>query len=693
MTTPVTVVLIPADPLVALQSHVLSWNGELDEDAVAFAGHPQTTDILNSDICRLLLSRKSDSNHNNEDGVTLRDVNQGDVTEIPLLRPLHDYPGLYAYYLQDPCSALPRTPNVRATRLAMACGLLSMRLSGDILMVRSHPTRQPHWYSLSVEDVYGACEVSPDLRKIMQLQAVHREQVERIIQTEAEAASETIGTTLFWLLNAAQQNYHDAAAVARMAEVMKYDRVDRNEQFDSRPEEIDLSSDDDINIQDEDSSVNTDDKNDNDKNADEPTLTSRGASIPCVFVAKSPLCLHCRRPTSNLCLDCHGAYFCPPPRDCRQEGWSHSCQCSTWRRYVSRRDKLSSFEYLDSSWQTLLVGRDFQLSEEPYKDFLKSQLGLSIEQETQSGVNNSQRVTSNSWWRTETDGWAGGQSASAKQVDPTVRKTYEDGFAPLSSHQIPRQRRLTDQDFERAGIHTKNTVGLWKLASWQDYYRLRGIPPSSPIALLCTFPLTIYYAIIQHGEVPVTVARMLNRPLRIHVVGAEKEMNFLDLFQEVGFLLPEDLHLELVFIARQDMLPAHCYTSNAESKFLLQIEMTTNLMVGVVSGTYGATSLDPNFDVGTGPPDMIIALNAGIYAYESWRSVVDYLYHNTGVVGVFTDYNEYSGMNCAAIGGATSRESMSINPFRQPLSLPVFSMNLPQFSNGFIYVFNEQELD
>jgi len=33
---------------------------------------------------------------------------------------------------------------------------------------------------------------------------------------------------------------------------------------------------------------------------------------------------------------------------------------------------------------------------------------------------------------------------------------------------------------------------------------------------------------------------MLKRPLRIHIVGVEKEANFLDLFQEVGFLLQED---------------------------------------------------------------------------------------------------------------------------------------------------------
>jgi hypothetical protein len=53
--------------------------------------------------------------------------------------------------------------------------------------------------------------------------------------------------------------------------------------------------------------------------------------------------------------------------------------------------------------------------------------------------------------------------------------------------------------------------------------------------------MTIYHAIVEYGEVPVTVAQMLKRPLRIHVVGAEKEINFLDLFSEVGYLLPEHL--------------------------------------------------------------------------------------------------------------------------------------------------------
>jgi hypothetical protein len=166
------------------------------------------------------------------------------------------------------------------------------------------------------------------------------------------------------------------------------------------------------------------------------------------------------------------------------------------------------------------------------------------------------------------------------------------------------------------------------------------------------------------------------------------------MFKEVIFLLPDDIKLELVFIIRQDMLPTYCQHGNggSPSKFSMELKMDQQLTIYLVSGTYGDT-LDPRFDCGTGVPDMLLALNAGLYAYESWRSVVAYLYENPGIVGVFSDYNEYSGVNCAAMGGEQSRNSLSINPFRQPLALPVYSMNLPQFSNGFIYVFNQQKLE
>ena len=140
------------------------------------------------------------------------------------------------------------------------------------------------------------------------------------------------------------------------------------------------------------------------------------------------------------------------------------------------------------------------------------------------------------------------------------------------------------------------------------------------------------------------------------------------------------------------MVPAQCSDDLSSRKRGMKIDLSSNLTLHVQPGTFGDT-LDPLFDCGSGPPDMVIAFNAGLFAYKSWRSVIQFLNENNGVVGVFTDYNEHSGMNCASLGGGESRDSLEINPFRQPRAMPVYSMNLPQFSNGFIYVFNKQELD
>ena len=140
------------------------------------------------------------------------------------------------------------------------------------------------------------------------------------------------------------------------------------------------------------------------------------------------------------------------------------------------------------------------------------------------------------------------------------------------------------------------------------------------------------------------------------------------------------------------MLPDTCkeYLENGQRGF--RVDLTPNLVLIIQSGTYNDT-IHPNFDCGSGPPDIVMALNAGLFAYESWRTVIDYLDANRGIVGVFTDYNEHSGVNCASLGGGNARDSLEINPFRQPHAMPVYSMNLPQFSNGFIYAFNEQEFD
>lgn len=404
-----------------------------------------------------------------------------------LSRPSGDSAGLYAY-----SSATATEPNVRATRLAMACGLLSLRFMGDILLIRSKGSFGH--VDLTMAEIFGACCCSPDLRNDIQL--------------EMSASSEIPE----YLALAAQNNYHDSIALAHFAAVMSVD-----EPFADKDSENDdgISS-----ASDQSHSINV-------SMADKGLQQENVAKSQ--FVARSSLCLHCRGPSTSLCQGCQGAYFCAPPRRCKHMGWSHDSVCSTWRRYTNRREALSVFPF--EAWHIPLLGRDCQLSDESYRRFLHDTMGIAQED-------------SSSWWRTETDGWAGGESSSAKTVDIRIRRSYAEGFAPLRD--FPPEQRVSEMDIVHYSL-SRNACGLLKLPSWKEYYDLRGIKLSSPCALLLSFPLTIYHAVVEYGEVPVTVAKMLSRPMRIHVVGIEKELNFIDLFKEIGLLLPENIKVRSFF--------------------------------------------------------------------------------------------------------------------------------------------------
>jgi hypothetical protein len=383
--------------------------------------------------------------------------------------------------------------------------------------------------------------------------------------------------------------------------------------------------------------------------------------------------------------------------------WSHRCWCDTWKRYVARRSELSTFDDVGSSWVRDMTSRDCQLSQSAYETRL-SELLLGIA----ADANDSASATApelifprRSWWRAEYGAWKSGTNAHARHLDVLDRVSYVDGFAPLPSDMRPPDRPIISEDVARLlsdGALERNSLGLLRLQSWGEYYRLRNISASSPAALLLTFPLTLYWSIVEYGEVPCTVAHaILKRPLRIHIVGAEKELFFLDMFQETSYMLGaadknNTIQLELVVVVRSDMVPPSLQASVASNTCALV--RSDALTIRLVCGTYGhPNSLDPHFDCGSGPPDMVVAFNAGLYAYESWRNVVTYLHEHPSVVGVFTDYNEMSAAQCASLGGAKARASVTINPFRQPRAMPVHSMNLPQFTNGFAYVYNQLPLE
>lgn len=198
--------------------------------------------------------------------------------------------GLYSYSIVSLDRHELPPKNVRATRLAMACGNLGVRYCGDVLLFRSHGIGRRGYEDLTADELQGACCVSPDLR--------------RSIQSELSKNSDDFQIPL-WLTNAAQQNYHDNATISRLASAMMNPQTRRSNNDESGSDESssEVSDDNDHHMKPE-------------VGGDGGIGTQRGAE----FVSRTSLCLHCRGPSDKLCPECKGAYFCKEPRTCRQSG-------------------------------------------------------------------------------------------------------------------------------------------------------------------------------------------------------------------------------------------------------------------------------------------------------------------------------------------------------------------------------------
>ncbi|XP_026985988.1 zinc finger MYND domain-containing protein 15 isoform X6 [Sagmatias obliquidens] len=89
--------------------------------------------------------------------------------------------------------------------------------------------------------------------------------------------------------------------------------------------------------------------------------------------------------------------------------------------------------------------------------------------------------------------------------------------------------------------------------SWQDYYTWRGLSLDSPMAVLLTYPLTMYYVITHLVPQSFPELNIQNKQsLKIHVMEAGKEFDLIMVFWELLVLLPH-VALELQFVG--DSLP------------------------------------------------------------------------------------------------------------------------------------------
>ncbi|XP_015106151.2 zinc finger MYND domain-containing protein 15 isoform X2 [Vicugna pacos] len=233
--------------------------------------------------------------------------------------------------------------------------------------------------------------------------------------------------------------------------------------------------------------------------------------------------------------------------------------------------------------------------------------------------------------------------------------------------------------------------------SWQDYYTWRGLSLDSPMAVLLTYPLTVYYVITHLMPQSFPELNIQNKQsLKIHVVEAGKEFDLVMVFWELLVLLPH-VALELQFVG--DGLPPE----SDQQHFTLQrdgpevsVRSSSGVSARLNSGTkekggrrdlHIKVSARP-YHLLQGPkPDLVIGFNSGFGLKDTWLSLLPRL-QSLRVPAFFTESSEYGCVMddqtmAVATGGGTSPPQT--NPFRSPFRLRAADNCMPWYCNAFIF--------
>ncbi|XP_045653394.1 zinc finger MYND domain-containing protein 15 [Ursus americanus] len=233
--------------------------------------------------------------------------------------------------------------------------------------------------------------------------------------------------------------------------------------------------------------------------------------------------------------------------------------------------------------------------------------------------------------------------------------------------------------------------------SWQDYYTWRGLSLDSPMAVLLTYPLTVYYVITHLVPQSFPELNIQNKQsLKIHVVEAGKEFDLVMVFWELLVLLPH-VALELQFVG--DGLPP----DSDQQHFTLQRdgpEVSVRPGSGVSARLSSSTKekggrRDLQIKVSARPyhllqgpkPDLVIGFNSGFGLKDTWLSSLPRL-QSLRVPAFFTESSEYGCVMddqtmAVATGGGTSPPRP--NPFRSPFRLRAADNCMPWYCNAFIF--------
>ncbi|GLB39896.1 putative MYND finger [Lyophyllum shimeji] len=182
--------------------------------------------------------------------------------------------------------------------------------------------------------------------------------------------------------------------------------------------------------------------------------------------------------------------------------------------------------------------------------------------------------------------------------------------------------------------------------SWSKYYEWRGLPLDSPAALLLHWPLTVYRLLHLLGLA--SAYPQGRRHLTVHLLGVEREIDFVPVFGELALLFP-NTDLDLVFFGpgvAKLLEKAHSNHSCLASRPFVYMykapKVSGSGTIRIELSRSGAFYDGANMSsLRKQRPDAIIALDAGLCAYPEWRSVI-FASRALAIPFAVTDYNEVS---------------------------------------------------
>ncbi|KAI8802992.1 hypothetical protein BJ742DRAFT_512482 [Cladochytrium replicatum] len=222
------------------------------------------------------------------------------------------------------------------------------------------------------------------------------------------------------------------------------------------------------------------------------------------------------------------------------------------------------------------------------------------------------------------------------------------------------------------------------VTSWKSYFDAAGIPFDSPSALVLESPLTVFHLLTKY-YLPSLKADANSRKITLHMVSATTEADIVHIYETLLPLLPNtDLTINMFGPAITPNAPL------ANPATFTFSNSNSTIKITYTNGIYASEILEGK-QTPYEKPDVVLCLNAGLLG-PGGQYVPLRLFYERGVKLLVTEPMEQSIHILAGQLAKAANVILSVpptpNPFRQPVFQFNGNVNLPSWSNGFIFGFH-----